>query len=54
MDRAPEQNPADWNSTWSLDVSSPVTDAVLEPYRPPKPTTPGAGADFEVVESNLG
>lgn len=50
----PSQNPADNSTSWSFDVSAPVTDAVLELVRPPKSAGPGNPADFEVLERNLG
>lgn len=49
-----DQNPNGNSTTWSWDTSAPVTDAVLEMRRPPKPAAPGNPADFEVLERNLG
>ncbi len=54
VDWDPGQNPADKATTWTFDTSAPVTDAVLELIRPPKPAAPGNPADFEVIERNLG
>ncbi|MFF0415666.1 hypothetical protein ACFYUY_35215 [Kitasatospora sp. NPDC004745] len=50
----PAQNPDDGSATWSFATSAPVTNAVLEMWRPPKPAAPGDPADFEVLERNLG
>ncbi|GAA1946695.1 hypothetical protein [Kitasatospora viridis] len=50
----PSQNPNDNSTTWSFDTSGPVTNAVLELWRPPKSAGPGNPADFEVIERNLG
>ncbi|GAA1218759.1 hypothetical protein GCM10009665_05930 [Kitasatospora nipponensis] len=54
VDWDPSQNPTDNSTTWAFDTSAPVTNAVLELARPPKPTAPGNPADFEIVERNLG
>ncbi|MER7754172.1 hypothetical protein [Kitasatospora sp. NPDC097643] len=48
------QNPNDNSTTWAFDTSAPVTDAVLELWRPPRSAAPGNPADFEVLERNLG
>ncbi|MFJ2581411.1 hypothetical protein [Kitasatospora aureofaciens] len=50
----PAQNPGDNSTTWSFDTSAPVTNAVLEMWRPPQPAGSGNPADFEVLERNLG
>ncbi|MFE0460104.1 hypothetical protein ACFW1A_12740 [Kitasatospora sp. NPDC058965] len=50
----PAQNPDDSSTSWSFDTSAPVTDAVLQLWRPPKPAAPGNPADFEILERNLG
>jgi hypothetical protein len=50
----PAQNPDDDSASWSFDTSAPVTDAVLQLWRPPQPAAPGNPADFEVLERNLG
>ncbi|WP_035851313.1 hypothetical protein [Kitasatospora azatica] len=50
----PAQNPDDNSAGWAFDTSAPVTNAVLELWRPPKPAGPGNPADFEILERNLG